>query len=236
MTTIRAVIADDEPPARRKLIRLLGAHPGVVIDGEASTGIELVELLRRCNPDALFLDVQMPGLDGFQALEALGDMGETAVIFVTAYDEYAIRAFEVQAFDYLLKPVTSERLATVIDRLGKVRRSAPSPYWKRILVKGTRTAQFVAVSEIDWVEADRNYLVLHCGEREHLVRATLEAFSERLDPTEFVRVNRSTVVKLASVRELKPWTHGEYRIILSSGHELAWSRRFVSPSLDRFIP
>lgn len=238
--TMRAVIADDEPPARRKLRRLLAREADVSIAGEASTGGETVALLREHLPDVLFLDVQMPGLDGFQVLEALGDLGETAVVFVTAYDEYAVRAFAVQALDYLLKPVTEERLALVMERLrthlSRRRPRAEQPrFWKRILVQGSRLARFMQVAEIDWIEADRNYLVLHCGTQEHLVRATLEAFVERLDPNEFVRINRSTVVNLDRVRELRPCTHGEFRVILEGGLELTWSRRYLSPNLDRFL-
>ena len=239
--TIRAVIADDEPPARRKLRRLLAREADVSIAGEASTGDETVALLRENQPDVLFLDVQMPGLDGFQVLEALGDLGETAVVFVTAYDDYAVRAFEVQALDYLLKPVAEDRLAAVMERLrAQLGRRPPGPesqrrFWKRILVQGPRLARFVQIVEIDWIEADRNYLVLHCGSQEHLVRATLEAFAERLDPNEFVRINRSTVVNLDRVRELQPWTHGEFRVILEGGRELTWSRRYLSSNLDRFL-
>ncbi len=242
MTVFRAVIADDEPPGRRKLRRLLASYPDVVIDGEAATGTEAVELLRRCRPHVLFLDVQMPGLDGFQVLEVLGDLPDTAVIFVTAYQEYAVKAFEVQALDYLLKPVTEERLAVVLDRLRKTRGPASprgvtsEPYLKRILVRGVRVARFVTPDEIDWIEADRNYLILHCGAQEHLVRATLDVFSKRLDPSEFVRVNRSTVVNLDRVRELRPATHGEYCLVLAGGRELTWSRRYVSPALERFLP
>ena len=242
MTVFRAVIADDEPPGRRKLRRLLEAHADIVIEGEAATGNEAVAVLRRCRPHVLFLDVQMPGLDGFQVLETLGDLPDTAVIFVTAYQEYAVKAFEVQALDYLLKPVTEERLAAVLDRLRKHHSPAGSvetlsrPYLKRILVRGARVARFITPGEIDWIEADRNYLVLHCGSQEHLVRATLETFAARLDPAEFARVNRSTVVNLDRVRELQLASHGEYRLVLMNGHELTWSRRYVSPGLERFLP
>jgi two-component system LytT family response regulator len=240
--TIRAVIADDEPPARRKLRRLLAREADLSIAGEASTGEETVVMLRKNPPDVLFLDVQMPGLDGFQVLEALGDLGETAVVFVTAHDEYAVRAFEVQALDYLLKPVTEDRLAAVMERLrAQLSRRMPAAsesrrrFWKRILVQGPRLTRFVQIAEIDWIESDRNYLVLHCGAQEHVVRATLEAFAERLDPNEFVRINRSSVVNLDRIRELQPWTHGEFRVILASGRELTWSRRYLSPNLDRFL-
>ncbi len=238
--SLRAIIADDEPPARRKLARLLAAHRDVSLIGEASTGAEAVALLRKDQPDVLFLDVQMPGLDGFQVLETLGELGDVAVVFVTAFDEYAVRAFEVEALDYLLKPVTAERLAKVLDRLRahRSRRPPPQPrsYWKRILVRGPRVAQFVDVQSIDWIEADRNYVAIHCGAAEHLVRTTIESFVAGLDPADFARINRSTAVNLNRVRELHPWTHGEYRIVLHNGHELSWSRRYVSSTLDRFLP
>jgi len=239
--TIRAVVADDEPPARRKLRRLLAAHPDIAIEGEASTGAETVALLKRSQPDALFLDVQMPGLDGFEVLEALGDCGGLQVIFVTAFEEYAVRAFEAQALDYLLKPVTEDRLAAVLDRLRrwagtKSEATPPARYWDRILVRGRDCAYFVRAREIDWIEADRNYLVLHCAAREHLVRSTLEGFLKRLDPAEFARINRSTVVNLDRVKELQPRTHGEYSLVLAGGRELVWSRRYVSAVLERFIP
>jgi two-component system LytT family response regulator len=163
--TIRAMLADDEPPARRKLARLLAAHEDVCVVGEASTGSEAVALLRKDRPDVLFLDVQMPGLDGFQVLETLGELDDVAVVFVTAFDEYAVRAFEVEALDYLLKPVTAERLAKVLDRLrASVAHRPPREsrsYWKRILVRGPRVAQFVDVQSIDWIEADRNYVAIH---------------------------------------------------------------------------
>jgi two-component system LytT family response regulator len=237
---IRAIIADDEPPARRKLVRLLSRHADVSVLGESSTGLETVTLLRESSPDVLFLDVQMPGLDGFQVLEALGELRDTSVVFVTAFDEYAVRAFEVQALDYLLKPATEERLAKVLDRVRSRSHPAepaePRRFWKRVLVRGPRVTQFLDVSSIDWIEADRNYVVLHCGPAEHLVRATIESFVAGLDPADFARINRSTAVNLNRVRELQPWTHGEYRVVLEGGQELSWSRRYVSTTLDRFLP
>jgi two-component system LytT family response regulator len=240
MAVFRALIADDEPPARRKLRRLLECEPDVEVVGEAGTGEQAVELVKHHEPDVAFLDVQMPGLDGFAALEALGDRGDLSVIFVTAFDQYAVRAFEVQVFDYLLKPVTEERLRVVLERLrnagGTPAVTTAMKYWKRILVQSARQARFISVTEIDWIESDRNYVVLHCGAAEHLVRATLDSFLTRLDPDQFVRVNRSAAVNLDRVRELRPATHGEYKVILLDAHELTWSRRYVSAGLDRFLP
>jgi two-component system LytT family response regulator len=244
--SLRVIVADDEPPARRKLARLLAMHRDVSVIGEASTGVEAVAILRKNRPDVLFLDVQMPGLDGFQVLEVLGELDGVAVVFVTAFDDYAVRAFEVQALDYLLKPATEGRLAKVLDRVrDQLVRNSPQPasaelkqrgYWKRILVRGPRVTQFLDVQTIDWVEADRNYVVVHCGDAEHLVRTTIESFVSGLDPDDFARINRSAAINLSRVRELRPWTHGEYRIVLNSGQELSWSRRYVSSTLDRFLP
>ncbi len=238
---LRAAIADDEPPARRKLARLLAGHEDIEVVGQAATGHEAVTLLRRDPPDVLFLDIQMPGLDGFEVLETLGQLNGVSVVFVTAHDEFAVRAFEVEALDYLLKPVTEARLGKVLERLReragqREDQSQPRTYWKRILVRGPRVMQFVDVQSIDWIEADRNYTVVHCGEAEHLIRSTIEAFVAGLDPLEFARVNRSTAVNLSRVRELRPWSHGEYRVVLADGREFTWSRRFVSDGLDRFLP
>ncbi|HVR29798.1 MAG TPA: LytTR family DNA-binding domain-containing protein [Thermoanaerobaculia bacterium] len=242
MTELRVVIADDEAPARRKLRRLLERDASLSIVGEASTGPEAVRALRAQRPQALFLDIQMPGLDGFQVLEALGDLDDTAVVFVTAYDEYAVRAFEIDALDYLLKPVTEERLSKVLERLcAHVERRAPDArarqrFWKRILVESARRAHFVKVDEIDWIETDRNYLILHCGAHRYLVRATLKDFLERLDPVEFARVNRSAAVNLDRVRELRPRSHGDYSVTLRGEQELVWSRRYAASALERFLP
>jgi two-component system LytT family response regulator len=229
MRVLRAVIADDEPTARRRLRRLLEAEPDVSIVGEASTGAEAAALLHAHRPDALFLDIQMPGLDGFQVIEALGDLNETSVIFVTAYDEYAVRAFEVQALDYLLKPITAERLRAALERL-RERQPAEArsrPYWKRILVDGARRAHLVNVEDIDWIESDRNYVVLHCGDQEHVVRATLTAFLGRLNPDDFSRISRSAAVNLNRVGEMQPRSNGDYVVRLSSGRSLNWSRRYM---------
>jgi two-component system LytT family response regulator len=239
MAVFRALIADDEPPARRKLRRLLECESDFEVVGEAGTGEQAVEIVKRHEPDVAFLDVQMPGLDGFATLAALGDRTHLSVVFVTAFDHYAVRAFEVQAFDYLLKPVTEERLRVVLDRL---RQAGTTPgtttavkYWKRILVPGPRQARFILVTSIDWIESDRNYVVLHCGPAEHLIRATLDSFLTRLDPDQFVRVNRSAAVNLERVRELRPSTHGEYKLVLLDGRELTWSRRYVPSGLNRFL-
>ncbi len=236
---IRAVLADDEPPARRKLARMLAQQPDIRIEGEAATGTEAIALIRRVKPDAVFLDIHMPGMDGFEVVEALG-IQEVQVVFVTAYDEYAARAFDVAATEYLLKPYSPERLGVALERLRRAcaARSAgrESRFWTRILVQGPRFAKFIQPSEIDWIEADRNYVVLHCGPKEYLVRTTLEAFAGRLDPDVFIRISRSAAVRLDCIYAIQPSTHGDYRLTLIGGKILSLSRRFAGASLGRFMP
>jgi len=236
---LHVILADDEPPARRKLARLLARRPDVQLEGEASTGVEAVELIRRVRPHAAFLDIHMPGMDGFEVVEALGTL-PVQVVFVTAYDEHAARAFDVEATDYILKPFSEERLDAALVRLHRTcaeyAKGQEQQFWSRILVHGSRLASFVEPSDIDWVEADRNYVVLHCGGREHLVRSTLEAFAKRLDPNVFVRTSRSAVVRLDRIKEILPSTHGDYRLTLTDGKKLTLSRRFVSTSLGPFMP
>jgi two-component system LytT family response regulator len=236
---LRAVLADDEPPARRKLASLLARQPDIRLEGQASTGTEAVELIQRVKPDVAFLDIQMPGMDGFEVAEALGTL-EMQVVFVTAYDKHAAKAFDVEAADYLLKPYSLERLELSLTRLRRAcaARNAPQKnrYWTRILVQGPRFATFIAPSEIDWIEADRNYVVLHCGSKEHLVRSTLDAFASRLDPDVFIRISRSAAVRLDCIKKIEPATHGDYRLTLADEKALSLSRRFVSASLGRFIP
>jgi len=215
--TLRAVLADDEPLARRKLARLLAQKFDIHLEGEASTGTEAVELIRRVKPDAAFLDIHMPGMDGFQVVEALGTL-QVQVVFVTAYDEHAAKAFDVEATDYLLKPYTPERLDAALKRLRRAcaaqSASQESRFWTRILVQGPRFATFILPSEIDWIEADRNYVVLHCGSKEHLIRSTLEAFAGRLDPdkvTEKVFARHLYVPELPDA-DLVWRTSGEQRL------------------------
>ena len=237
--TLRAVLADDEPLARRKLARLLAQKFDIHLEGEASTGTEAVELIRRVKPDAAFLDIHMPGMDGFQVVEALGTL-QVQVVFVTAYDEHAAKAFDVEATDYLLKPYTPGRLDAALKRLRRAcaaqSASQESRFWTRILVQGARFATFILPVEIDWIEADRNYVVLHCGSKEHLIRSTLEAFAGRLDPDVFIRISRSAAVRLDCIKTIEPSTHGDYGITLTDGKRLALSRRFVNASLRRFMP
>ena len=246
---LRVVVVDDEAPARRKLLRYLREEPEVQVVAEADCGESAVEAIERHDPDLVFLDVQMPRMDGFAVTEALPETRTPRLVFVTAHEQYAVRAFEVHAFDYLLKPFSKERFRDVLrrardqraraddgfasrlrDLLDEVRRERGFP--DRILVHEGGRAIFVPVRDIAWVEADRNYLVLHCGPRTHMMRGTLDAFEKALDPKLFARVNRGSLVRLDAIRELQPWSHAEYRVILHDGTELQWSRRYAGRRPD----
>ena len=242
---VRVLIVDDEPPARAKVRRFLAADPQVEVAGEAGSGPEAVEMIHLLRPDLVFLDIQMPGADGFGVLGALDAGAMPHVVFVTAYDEYALRAFEVHAVDYLLKPFDADRFATALARAKqrvrarppadeleqRIRRALaearPAPaYLERLLVRTGTRAVFLRTDEIGWLEAEENYVRLHAGRESYLVRGTLAGLEERLDPAKFVRVHRSHMVNLASIRELHPWSHGDWMIVLHDGRELMLSRRY----------
>lgn len=243
---IGVVIVDDEAPARRKLRRFLEADSEITIVGEASSGADAIEQIEALRPELVFLDVQMPGMDGFAVVEALRGH-RPQFIFVTAHDHYAYRAFEVQALNYLLKPVDPVRFAVVLERakkqmerrevddLRELLRNLQSraSYPKRLLINTGERAFFLAAEQVDWVDADRNYIQIHAGKDVHLVRSTVEGFYEKLDPAQFARINRSQIVNLDSIREMRPWFHGEYKVVLKDGTELTWSRRFGPGRLER---
>jgi two-component system LytT family response regulator len=246
-SALRVLVVDDEAPARRKVLRLLREEAGVEVVGEAENGEAAVAAVRKHRPDLVFLDVQMPGMDGFGVIKSLqsAKIPLSQVIFITAHDKFALRAFEVHAFDYLLKPVGEERfrealrrarvqheqsangitarLENMMEQMGK-EKSRPD----RILIQEDSRSFFVPVKEIAWVEAERNYLLLHCGKKTHTLRSTLDAFQETLDAKLFVRINRGTLVRLDAIRELLPWFHGEYKVMLQDDTELRWSRRYVT--------
>ena len=215
---------------------MLEASADVEIVGEATTGREAVAAIKRSRPDIVFLDIQMPGLDGFGVMEALRDDEPPYIVFVTADDAQAIRAFEVGAVDYLLKPFAPDRFASVLERArarhaerSRVERTpqhSAGSYLSRVLVIEQGRATFVRTDRIDRIEADRNYVMLHVGEQAHRLRATIAAMAERLDPAQFLRVNRSTLVRLDAVKSMTEWSHGDYKIIMQDGTELIWSRRF----------
>jgi two-component system LytT family response regulator len=244
MAIIRVVLVDDERPARNKLRRYLAAETGIEIAGEADNGRRAIEIIRDVRPDLVFLDVQMPDMDGFAVVEALGD-DAPAIVFVTAHDDFALRAFEVHALSYLLKPVSPARFHETLERV-RIRigrrddgdtaaraTRAPSdvrpdePYAERILVPDGERSVFVRVDAIDRIEADRNYVFLHAGSAAYRMRATIEGVAARLDPTRFLRANRSTIVRLDAVVEVQPWFHGEFRLRMSDGAEVMWTRTYV---------
>jgi two-component system, LytTR family, response regulator len=238
---VRALIVDDEAPARAKVRRLLATAPDVEIVGEASTGREAVAAIKRSRPDLVFLDIQMPGIDGFGVVDAVESDGGPYVVFVTADDGKALRAFEVGAVDYLLKPFTPERFNQVLDRArDRLAKPAPEPApaerapLKRLLVSHNGRAMFLAVDRIDRIEAERNYIVIHVGRDAYRLRAPIRSVAERLDPAQFLRVNRSTLVRLDAVREMHEWSHGDYRVVMHDGTELIWSRRYRAAAEREF--
>jgi two-component system LytT family response regulator len=238
---VRALIVDDEAPARAKVRRLLDAAPDVEIVGEASTGREAVAAIKRSRPDIIFLDIQMPGIDGFGVVDAIESDGGPYVVFVTADDTKALRAFEVGAVDYLLKPFTAERFSQVLGR-ARERLAQPAAALtvgdreplKRLLLSHNGRAVFLAVDRIDRIEAERNYVLVHSGHQTYRLRAAIGAIAARLDPAQFLRVNRSTLVRLDAVREMHEWSHGDYRVVMHDGAELIWSRRYRAAAEREF--
>ena len=247
MSKIRVVIVDDENPARRKVSRFLAAEEDFEIAGEAGTGLEAVRLIESLRPDLVFLDVQMPGLDGFGVIESLKIRPLPQVIFITAYDHFALKAFEVHALDYLLKPFDQPRFQKVLDharrQIRRNDRSGPGDlaeklnrlleelnnrpkYAERLLINADEKAFLLSVEKIDWIEAARNYVNLHVGRDSYLLRGTIEGLYQKLDPSKFLRANRSQIVNVASIRELHPWFHGEYHVILETGQKLTLSRNY----------
>jgi two-component system, LytTR family, response regulator len=241
---IRVLLVDDEPLARSMLREMLSGDPQVVIVGESSNGHEALEAIRAHSPDLIFLDVQMPELGGFEVLDSLGKGEIPHVIFVTAYDQYAVRAFEVQALDYLLKPFDQERFdiswqrakAQIIrDRNGGrtmdqrilallEELKSGKEYLERLVIKTGGRIYFLETCEIDWIEAEGNYVSVHSAKKSHLLRETISSLESQLDPKKFVRIHRSSIVRLDFIRELQPWFHGEYRVILQDGTQLTLSR------------
>jgi two-component system, LytTR family, response regulator len=239
---VRALIVDDEAPARAKVRRLLEAAPDVEIVGESSTGRDAVAAIKRTSPDIVFLDIQMPGIDGFGVVDAVDRDGGPYVVFVTADDSKALRAFEVGAVDYLLKPFTTERFGQVLER-ARERLATPSSAepasngrapLRRLLVSNNGRAVFLAVDRIDRIEAERNYVVIYAGRDAYRLRAAIGSIAARLDPAQFLRINRSTLVRLDAVREMHEWSHGDYRVVMQDGAELIWSRRYRASAEREF--
>ena len=232
---IRTLIVDDEPLARSNLSVLLRLDSEIEIVGECASGTEALVQIRDLVPDLLFLDVQMPECDGFDVLEMLGKQLPPAVIFVTAYDQYALRAFEAGALDYLLKPFDNARFDLALDRAKQsVARGKHSPRrLERIAIKSIGQISFVKISEIDWIEAADYYACLHVGPRTHLLRRSMADLEQELDPTVFCRIHRSTIVNLARVQRMEIGADGEYDVLLDRGTTLRMSRRYCKELQSR---
>jgi two-component system, LytTR family, response regulator len=224
---IRTLIVDDEPLARSNIAVLLRRDPEIDIVGECGSGREAVGEVRRAKPELLFLDVQMPECDGFDVVELLGKDLPPAIVFVTAYDQYALRAFEAGALDYLLKPFDNVRFEVALGRAKRRIRPREDQRRKldRMTVKSAGEIGFVKVSDIDWIEAADYYACLHIGSKRHLVRRSLAELEQDLDPAEFCRVHRSGIVNLQRVRALKLNEDGEYEVVLEDGTRVRLSRR-----------
>ena len=233
--TLRVLIVDDEPLARSNISALLMRDAAIEIAGQCGSGVEAVTQIRRIHPDLVFLDVQMPECDGFDVLELLGSDLPPAIIFVTAYDQYAIRAFEAGALDYLLKPFDNARFERALDRAReRIRNHNGWPLRRdRIAIKGSGQLFFVKVVEIDWIEAADYYACLHVGSRTHLVRRSLAELDEELDPRMFCRVHRSAIVNLERVSRLTLNSEGEYEFVLENQTHLRLSRRYRKQLQER---
>jgi two-component system, LytTR family, response regulator len=241
---IRVLIVDDEVLARERIRDLLKGQSEFEMIGECSNGSDAVQKILELEPDLLFLDVQMPGLNGLEVLEAVGPEHLPVVIFVTAYDQYALRAFEVHALDYLLKPfdrprfqkslqraqaeIQRQRTGNLNDRLMALLEGLKGTrkFLDRLVVKDAGRIFFLRANEIDWVEAAGNYLRLHIGKESHLLRETMHRFERQLDPNQFLRIHRSTIVNIERVKEFRPLFHGEYAVILRDGRQLTLSRAY----------
>jgi two-component system, LytTR family, response regulator len=245
MISIRVVLADDEAPARAKARRLLRRHPDLELVGEAVSGAETLRVVRATEPDLLLLDVQMPPPDGLGVMHELREQGSLLphVIFLTAYDAYAVQAFDVHAVDYLLKPFDAARFDRAIERARLALQSgggeteqrlarlldglrSPEPYLDRVLVRKGQKSLLLRTEDVDWVEAAENYVVLHSAGKAFMVRGTLQELEARLDPRRFARIHRSRLVNLDRVRELHPWSHGDAQVVLVDGTRLMLSRRY----------
>ncbi len=240
--SIRTLIVDDEALARKKIRALLDCEPDIDIVGECASGTAAVSTVREMLPDLMFLDVQMPGLDGFSTLAEIERKHLPRVVFVTAYDKYALRAFEVHALDYVLKPFDRERMAQVlarvrsdmlrtdkdINRLLSVLKELKStaPEQKRLLVKQSGNILFLRHDEIDWVEAADNYVRLHVGSNSYFLRQSMSSLETSLDQRFFARIHRSTIVNVERIKKLQPLFHGDYEVVLKTGVRLTLSRTY----------
>lgn len=235
---LRALIVDDEMVARRRIRRLLTAEADIVVAAECADGVSAVNAIERERPDLVFLDIQMPELDGFGVLRRIDLRELPSIVFVTAYDRYALRAFDVHAIDYLLKPFTRERFRRALGRarqqigrredpglsaLAEALRNPPR-YLNRVAVRTASRIVLVDLADIDWIEAADNYVRLHSRRREYLLRETLASLEQQLDPQRFARIHRSAIVQIDRIAELHPAKHGDMDVVLKTGEILTLSR------------
>ncbi len=243
-TRIRALVVDDEPLARAMIREMLDSDSEVEIVAECANGREAVEVIKSSAPDIVFLDIQMPEIGGFEVLESLEPHAHPYVIFVTAYDQYAVRAFEVHALDYLLKPFDRERFEGAWQRaksqikLDRTSRrdqdiialleelKAGPRFLERLVIKNGGRVFFLHVQDVHCIEAEGNYVRVYDNQKGYLLRETISSLEEQLDPKQFLRIHRSAIVKIDRIKEMQPWFHGEYRIIMENGKQLALSRNY----------
>jgi two-component system LytT family response regulator len=255
---IRTLVVDDEPVARARVLSLLRDESDIEVVGECSTGPQAVSVIEATSPDLVFLDVQMPQMDGFALARTLGhDM--PAVVFVTAYDEYALAAFEIHALDYLLKPFSAERFRSALTHarqhlakrqagaggrqlasrlpdapVAETTRAGEQGRRDRLVIKSSGRIYFVRINDIDWCEASGNYVRLHIGQQTHLVRGTMSHLESQLDPGQFVRIHRSAIVNVERIQELQSTANGECTVFLQSGARLTMSRGYREAFQERF--
>jgi two-component system, LytTR family, response regulator len=249
---LQTLIVDDEPLARRRIRNLLKDEPDVTLVGECDTGRQAIRLIQELTPDLVFLDIQMPEIGGFEVLQALGNEQPPVVIFTTAYNQYALKAFEVHALDYLLKPFTMARFAEALARartqLAGAASRKPDPrlaslleqlrserrHLRRFVVRSASRIVLINAADVDWIESADNYALLHVQNQTHLVRETMRALEEKLSPTCFQRISRSAIVNVSRVKELQPLGKSEYVVLLDNGTRLTMSRgiRDLQHALD----
>lgn len=252
MMTLKCMIVDDEPLARKLLRSMLAEHPDIEVIAECEDGEEAIIAVRRHEPDVVFLDVQMPRKTGIEVLQELGRVRDTEIVFVTAYDQYALQAFEANAVDYLLKPFDEERLAQTLERVrariirpdaeGSAHRlaalleslGAPSQYLDRIAVKRGETIYLKEVDEIELFHAEGKYVRIHTGGEQYIIRETMLQLDQMLDPRRFMRVSRSDIINISSIRTIQPWFRGDFAVTLKSGQVVNTTKSYRD-NLKRLI-
>jgi two-component system LytT family response regulator len=236
---IKVFLVEDEPPALRKLERMVAAEHDLQVCGSASTCADAIAGMGAAKPQLAILDIRLPDGTGFEILQELEEPADLQVIFLTAYDEYAVQAFSVAAIDYLLKPVSQERFSQAVgrvrERLAAPTRPVETKYARRFLVERRKAAYFLAVDSIHHIAADRNYALLHSELGEFALRTTMDALEKRLDPAEFARVSRGSIVRVAAIKEVRLSEDHNYALLLHSGEEIGCSKRYWTAALDRLL-